>query len=72
MKFSIITPADGSVVEMAGIPADAMVGDSFTLSYSSLSTLASVSENYRVSVVKEDGALLWLQTQTGDRFIVKK
>lgn len=72
VSFSIITPSDGSVIVMSGIPADAAVGDLFTLSYSSLSNLGSVANHYDVAVVKEDGALLWLQTASGDRFIVKK
>ena len=72
VTFSIISPAEESFVAFSGIPEAAVVGDSFTIGYSSVSTLGSSSGGYTVTVVKEDGSLLWLVSTAGDRFIVKK
>lgn len=72
ITFSIISPASMAVVSMAGIPSAAAVGSNFTLSYSSMSALGAAGASYDVTVVKEDGALLWLLGSAGDRFIVKK
>ena len=72
INFSILSPASMEIVSMAGIPSDAAVGSSFTLSYSSMSSLGSFNKTYEVTVVKEDGAMLWLLGSEGDKFIVKK
>lgn len=72
INFSILSPASMEMVSMAGIPSDAAVGSSFTLSYSSMSSLGSFNKTYEVTVVKEDGAMLWLLGSEGDKFIVKK
>lgn len=72
VTFSIISPASMALISMAGIPSDAALGSSFTLSYTSMSELGIASASYSVTVVKEDGAMLWLLGSEGDRFIVKK
>lgn len=72
VNFSIISPATMSMVSMTGIPNLAAVGRNFTLIYSTMSELDTTSKQYDVTVVKEDGALLWLLGSEGDRFIVKK
>ena len=72
ITFSIISPASKAVVSMGGIPSAAAVGSSFNLSYSSVSNLGATAKSYSVTVVKEDGALLWLLGSEGDKFIVKK
>ena len=72
VNFSIISPASMTMVSMAGIPSDAAVGSSFTLTYSSMSSLGTYTADREVTVVKEDGAMLWLRTSGDYRFIVKK
>ena len=72
VSFSIVSPASRTVVSMTGIPSAAAVGSNFTLSYSSASDLGVTANSYSVTVVKEDGALLWLLGSEGDKFIVKK
>ena len=72
VAFSIIASDGASAAFFSGIPEAAAVGDNFSLYYTAFSTLGSNSAEYSVAVVAEDGALLWLQTSAGDRFIVKK
>lgn len=72
VNFSIVSPASRTVVSMGGIPSAAAVGSTFTLSYTSASDLGGASESYSVTVVKEDGAMLWLLGPAGEKFIVKK
>ncbi len=71
VTFSII-PDASSIISFGGIPEDAMVGDSFDLDLSSASEYGREASVYRVTVVKEDGSLVWLVTSDGDKFIVKK
>ena len=72
VAFSIISPESMAMVSMSGIPSDAALGSSFMLSYTSMSELGIASASHSVTVVREDGALLWLLGSEGDRFIVKK
>lgn len=72
VAFSIVAPATSEMIAMSGIPAAAAMGDSFAISYTSISELGIASKSFNVTVVKEDGALLWLLGSEGDRFIVKK
>ena len=72
VNFSIVSPASRTVVSMGGIPSAAAVGSSFTLSYTSASDLGGASHSFSVTVVKEDGAMLWLLGSEGEKFIVKK
>ena len=72
VTFSIVNPSETSIVEFRGIPSDAVLGDEFTLGFARLSSLGGDSSEHKVMVVGEDGALLWLISDAGDRFIVKK
>ena len=72
VAFSIVSPATSAMVSMSGIPADAAMGSGFAITYTSVSELGIASKSYNVTVVKEDGAMLWLLGSAGDRFIVKK
>ncbi|MCR5561596.1 MAG: fimbrillin family protein [Bacteroidales bacterium] len=72
VRFGIVASDGTSAAEFSGIPETAVVGNNFTLVYRTVSSLGGDSASYNVAVVKEDGALLWLQTSAGDGFIVKK
>lgn len=72
VAFSIVAPASSSMISFSGIPADAAVGSSFAITYTTVSELGVASKSFNVTVVKEDGAMLWLLGSAGDRFIVKK
>lgn len=72
VAFSIISPATSAFISISGIPADAAMGNGFAITYTSVSDLGIASKSYNVTVVKEDGAMLWLLGSAGDRFIVKK
>ena len=72
----IITPSASSAVEMSGIPQDAAVGDSFTLTvdhYLSLDTSAvpSSSTETHVTVAKIEEPRMYLVSDNRDLFIVK-
>lgn len=70
--FRILTPADNRVAEVSGIPSDAAVGDSFTVTYSVRQGKSATSADYAVTVSQADGSRLWLKVATGSGFIVKK
>ena len=77
LTFMIITPSASSAVEMSGIPQDAAVGDSFTLTvdhYLSLdaSAVPSSSSESHVTVAKIEEPRMYLVSDSRDLFIVKK
>lgn len=72
VAFSIVSPATSAIISISEIPADAAMGSGFAITYTSVSDLGIASKSYNVTVVKEDGAMLWLLGSAGDRFIVKK
>ena len=72
LTFAILAPAESAVVEFAGIPADAKLGDTFTLQVTYIHDITTELEaSYTVAVVKEDGPTLWLSDGTNG-FIVKR
>ena len=72
VSFSILTPSGKSVLEFAGIPAAPLLGDSFNMTLREYEG-AFVSETvFPVTVMKVDGAKVWLSDGKGNGFIVKK
>ena len=72
MVFTIYS-ATNSAVEMSGIPQDAATGSSFTLVTGYYEGLVRTSSSsYDVEVLKEEGPKLWLATDAGDGFIIRK
>ena len=72
VRFAILTPSTQSVIEFAGIPLSPLVGDSFSLTYREYRG-AKVSETvFPVTVLKVDGARVWLSDGKNNGFIVKK
>ena len=72
VTFAILDPEGYTTFEFGGIPVNPIVGDRFTLSFSTLQG-PSVSRNtYTVTVLKADAAKLWLSDIQGNGFIVKK
>ena len=70
--FAILTPGD-TALELAGIPAGAVLGDRFTLTVRRDEGFSvPLNKTYSVSVVKESGAKLWLSDGAGNGFIIKK
>ena len=73
LTFSILTPSTATSFEMSGIPADPVVGQTFTLTVSTYDGLdLDSTHNYSVTVAKTDSSTAWLTTDDGDCFIVKK
>lgn len=77
LTFALINTSEKTAVEMSGIPQDASSGSSFTLTvtrYLSLEKDAEPSStaSYSVSVAKVQEPRLYLTTEAGDMFIVKK
>ena len=74
--FAILYPdavSGMTVLECSNLPSGAAKGDIFTLTLNMLGTTASAEiGTYRVTVVKEDGAKLWLSDHNGNGFIVKR
>lgn len=77
VSMRIINPSDVTAVEIAGIPVDARLGDTFTVSfrYTQLGE-ALIAGEYAVTVIKvgsgDEEGLLWLREEEGPGFIVKK
>ena len=68
-----IYSATNSAVEMSGIPQDAATGSRFTLVTDYYEGLVRTSgSTYEVEVLKEEGPKLWLATEAGDGFIIRK
>lgn len=71
--FAIIFPAGNSVLEFNGIPAAAAKGDKFSLTVTRVTGRQRTSlGTFQVTVIKEDGAKLWLTDFNGNGFIVKR
>ena len=72
VTFSLLDPGQDAFVEFSGIPQQAAYGDSFTLTvlYRAKGT-ADFDASYDVTVVKEEGARLWL-SDGENGFIVKR
>lgn len=72
VTFAIVDAADESYVEFSGIPTNAAYLDTFNLKLVYKVQLITCLEfTYTVTVVKEDGAKLWLTDGTNG-FIVKR
>ena len=73
LTFAIYGPAESQLLEFAGIPADATLGDTFPIRITYVSGVMTVLEaDYTVAVVREDGPTLWLADRIGNGFIVKR
>ena len=73
LTFSIVAPAEDQVVEFSGIPANAGLGDNFTLGIKYISGITTeINTSFPVYVVKEEGHTLWLSDGQGNGFIVKR
>ena len=73
LTFAILAPAEEQLVEFSGIPADASLGDGFSLEVVYTSGVTKELEAvYQVFVVKEEGPVLWLADGAGNGFIVKR
>lgn len=73
VTFAILSPFDEEVVEFSGIPAGAAKGDSFDLVVTKINGKKHTAlGTYNVTVLKEEGAKLWLSDMGGNGFIVKR
>lgn len=73
VTFSILKPSENTVVEMSGIPSNAMKGDTFSLVVRQIKGSKTTSiQTYNVTVVMEEGPKLWLTDLGGNGFIVKR
>lgn len=73
VTFAILFPAGNRILEFDGIPAGAVKGDSFTLRLTHIEGRKRTSlGSFEVSVIKEEGASLWLSDFKGNGFIVKR
>ena len=72
LTFAILAPVEDEVLEFSGIPSQATFGSAFTLQVTYISGVNKlIDKQFNVSVVKEDGARLWLTDGTNG-FIVKR
>lgn len=72
LRFAILEPAAKSVLELSGIPATPLIGDRFLLTCTRYAGVQQSSKEYTVTVLKVDGARLWLSDGKGNGFIVKR
>lgn len=77
VDMRIVNPSDVSAIEICGIPTDAKVGDTFTLSFRYMQLGDTViSSSHAVSVIKvgtdDQEGLVWLREEDGPGFIVKR
>lgn len=73
MTFALIGPAERQILEIAGIPTNATVGDAFSIQARYISDFVTeLKQSYSVVVVREDGPKLWLSDALGNGFIVKR
>lgn len=73
VTFAILNPADNEQVEIMGYRTTLIKGDSVTISVAHRRGRTSVFEgNYPLTVVKEEGAKVWLGDGSGNGVIIKK
>ena len=72
LTFAILSPGTAEVLEMGGIPADPLVGDSFTLVCRERRGMVADGPQYFVTVLRVDGSKVWLSDRKGSGFIVKR
>lgn len=72
VTFAILKPATYSITEFNNIPTSPAKGDAFTLNYNLISGRNASFKDYDVTVLKVDGAKVWLTDGAGNGFIVKK
>ena len=72
VTFAILKPATYSITEFNNIPTSPAKGDAFTLNYNLISGRNASFKDYDVTVLKVDGAKVWLTDGGGNGFIVKK
>lgn len=73
VTFAIISPSTNAITEMAGIPVDAVKGDTFDLVINRRNgRKLTSSKTCNVTVVKEEGPKVWLSDFAGNSFIVKR
>ena len=74
VDFAIISaPEDQVSCEFQGIPRSLDKGDSFTLRYlRKIGESVELDRNFEVTVLKIDGPKVWLESNDGNGFIIKK
>lgn len=73
LTFSILFPDNNLLYEFSGIPSRAAKGDTFTLSLTKVAGRRHTDlGTFDVTVIKEQGAKLWLSDRQGNGFIVKR
>ena len=72
VTFAILKPVTYSITEFNNIPTSPAKGDAFTLNYNLISGRNASFKDYDVTVLKVDGAKVWLTDGAGNGFIVKK
>lgn len=73
VTFAIISPSTNAITEMAGIPVDAVKGDTFDLVINRRNGRKLISsKTCNVTVVMEEGPKVWLSDFAGNSFIVKR
>lgn len=71
--FAILSPEDNSVLEFNNIPASISTGDTFTLTLRKIERRKKTAlGSFEVTVIKEEGARVWLSDHKGNGFIVKR
>lgn len=75
VTFTVFAPVEGQVLEFAGIPANATLGNSFTLklTYTYNGIVSPISnQTYDVTVIQEKDNMVWLSDGANNGFIVKR
>ena len=73
VTFTILDPVNDTCLEFAGAPANASLGDSFTLTLTQTAGLKeTIFGSFSVTVIKEEGSRLWLSDGNGNSFIIKR
>lgn len=72
VTFAILKPAIYKIAEFNNIPTSPAKGDTFTLNYNVITGRNASDTDYNVTVLKVDGAKVWLTDGAGNGFIVKK
>ena len=72
LTFAILSPGTAEVLELGGIPADPLVGDTFTLVCREIRGVVIEERQYFVTVLRVDGSKVWLSDRKGNGFIVRR
>ena len=72
LTFAILSPGTAEVLELGGIPADPLVGDTFTLVCREIRGVVIEERQYFVTALRVDGSKVWLSDRKGNGFIVRR